>query len=71
VGSALLRVLKQRGSRNLLTLTHAELDLTRQEAVEHFFQSERPEVIEKTVKNIQEDYAKLQIAGWHHGYSSP
>ena len=27
-----------------------------------------PEVIEKTVKNIQEDYPKLQIAGWHHGY---
>ena len=35
VGSALLRALKQRGYRNLLTLTHAELDLTRQEAVEH------------------------------------
>ena len=45
VGSALLRALKQRGYRNLLTCTHAELDLTRQEAVEHFFQSERPQYV--------------------------
>ena len=33
-----------------------------------FLLGARPEVIEKTVKNIQEDYPKLQIAGWHHGY---
>lgn len=45
VGSALLRALKQRGYRNLLTCTHTELDLTRQEAVERFFQSERPEYV--------------------------
>ena len=45
VGSALLRVFKQQGYTNQLTRTHAELDLTRQEAVEHFFQSERPEYV--------------------------
>jgi len=33
-----------------------------------FLLGARPEVIEKTVKNIQEDYPKLQIAGWNHGY---
>ncbi len=33
-----------------------------------FLLGAQPEVIEKTVKNIQEDYPKLHIAGWHHGY---
>lgn len=33
-----------------------------------FLLGARPEVIEKTVKNIQEDCPKLRIAGWHHGY---
>jgi GDP-L-fucose synthase len=45
VGSALLRVLKQQGYTNQLTCTHAELDLTRQEAVERFFQTERPDYV--------------------------
>ncbi len=45
VGSALLRVLKQQGYTNQLTRTHAELDLTRQEAVERFFQTERPDYV--------------------------
>ena len=45
VGSALLRALKQQGYTNQLICTHAELDLTRQEAVEHFFQTERPEYV--------------------------
>ncbi len=45
VGSALLRVFKQQGYTNQLTRTHAELDLTRQEAVERFFQTERPEYV--------------------------
>ena len=37
VGSAFLRALKQRGYRNLLTCIHAELDLTRKEAVSTSF----------------------------------
>ncbi|MEA3385466.1 MAG: GDP-L-fucose synthase [Thermodesulfobacteriota bacterium] len=45
VGSALLRVLKEKGYTNQLTRTHAELDLTRQEAVERFFQTERPDYV--------------------------
>ncbi|MDD5226045.1 MAG: GDP-L-fucose synthase [Candidatus Omnitrophica bacterium] len=42
VGSAIVRRLEKEGYRNLLVRTHQELDLTRQEAVEAFFASERP-----------------------------
>ena len=41
-GSAIVRALTAAGYRNLVTRTHAELDLRRQEAVERFFDSERP-----------------------------
>ncbi|HRH79719.1 MAG TPA: GDP-L-fucose synthase [Thiobacillaceae bacterium] len=43
VGSALLRNLRAQGYANLLTRTHAELDLTDQAAVEAFFAAERPD----------------------------
>ena len=42
VGSAIMRRLKAEGYKNLLTHTHAELELTRQEKVEEFFHEERP-----------------------------
>lgn len=45
VGSALLRHLQAGGYSNLLTRTHAELDLTDQRAVEAFFDQERPEYV--------------------------
>ncbi|MEJ5210005.1 MAG: GDP-L-fucose synthase [Burkholderiales bacterium] len=45
VGSALMRQLTARGYTNLLTRTHAELDLTRQADVEAFFAAERPEYV--------------------------
>ena len=45
VGSALVRALRQRGHQNLLLRTHAELDLTNQQAVEQFFSSEKPEYV--------------------------
>ncbi|MBP5199543.1 MAG: GDP-L-fucose synthase [Schwartzia sp.] len=45
VGSAIVRELRRQGYENLLAATHAELDLTRQEAVERFFASERPEYV--------------------------
>lgn len=38
VGSALIRQLNAQGYNNILTRTHAELDLTRQSEVEDFFQ---------------------------------
>lgn len=45
VGSAIMRRLKAEGYKNLLTHTHAELDLTRQEKVEKFFYEERPDYV--------------------------
>ena len=45
VGSALVAGLKERGYANLLTRTHAELDLTDQVATREFFHTERPEYV--------------------------
>ncbi len=45
VGSALVRQLASNGYRNLITRTHAELDLMDRQAVRHFFESERPEFV--------------------------
>ncbi|MDB5825232.1 MAG: fcl [Herminiimonas sp.] len=41
VGSAIVRALTARGCRDIVTRTHAELDLTDQAAVRAFFQAER------------------------------
>ncbi|RMD78949.1 MAG: GDP-L-fucose synthase [Gammaproteobacteria bacterium] len=45
VGSALVRRLQRAGYTNLITRTHAELDLAEQAAVREFFRRERPEVV--------------------------
>ncbi|SEH06212.1 NAD-dependent epimerase/dehydratase family protein [Candidatus Venteria ishoeyi] len=45
VGSALVRCLEGNGFDNLLLRTHAELDLTSQAAVTHFFQQEKPDYV--------------------------
>ncbi len=45
VGSAIFRKLKADGYTNIITRTHAELDLIRQDQVETFFQEEKPEYI--------------------------
>lgn len=45
VGSAIVRELERQGYTRIVTRTHAELDLTRQEAVEAFFAAERPEYV--------------------------
>lgn len=45
VGSAIVRELKRQGYDNIITRTHSELDLTRQEAVEEFFAKEKPEYV--------------------------
>jgi len=45
VGSALMRRLAGGGYDNIVTHTHAELDLTNQAAVQEFFQRERPEYV--------------------------
>ena len=45
VGSAIVRELERQGYTNILTRTHKELDLTRQEAVDRFFAGEKPEYV--------------------------
>ncbi len=45
VGSAIMRELKRQGYTNLITKTHKELDLCRQDAVEKFFAEEKPEYV--------------------------
>lgn len=45
VGSAIVRELQRQGYTNIITRTHSELDLTRQEAVEKFFAEEKPEYV--------------------------
>ena len=45
VGSAIVRELQRQGYTNLITRTHAELDLCRQEAVEAFFATEKPDYV--------------------------
>lgn len=45
VGSALMRQLAAQGYTNLITRTHADLDLTNQAATQAFFETERPEYV--------------------------
>jgi len=45
VGSAIVRELERQGYTNIITHTHAELDLTRQDQVEAFFAAEKPDYV--------------------------
>ncbi len=45
VGSAIMRRLQSAGYTNIITRTHAELDLTHQPAVQEFMTAERPEYV--------------------------
>lgn len=45
VGSAIVRVLQMQGFCNIVTRTHAELDLTNQAAVRDFFEMEKPDQV--------------------------
>jgi GDP-L-fucose synthase len=45
VGSAIVRELQAKEFANIVTRTHAELDLTNQQAVQNFFQEEKPEQV--------------------------
>jgi len=45
VGSAIFRLLRSRGFNNVIFRSHSELDLTRQEEVEAFFEKEKPEYV--------------------------
>ena len=45
VGSAIIRELQRQGYTNIITRTHSQLDLCRQEQVEEFFATEKPEYV--------------------------
>ena len=45
VGSAIVRNLQAQGFSNIVTRTHAELDLTNQAAVQQYFKTERPDQV--------------------------
>ena len=45
VGSAIVRQLEAQGYTNIIVRTHSELDLTRQDQVEAFFEQEKPEYV--------------------------
>lgn len=45
VGSAIVRQLKAQGCQHIITRTHAELDLTCQQDVRSFMQTEKPDVV--------------------------
>ena len=45
VGSAIVRNLEAKGYTNIICRTHKELDLTNQEAVRNFFETEKPEYV--------------------------
>lgn len=45
VGSAIVRNLQSKGYSNIIGRTHAELDLTNQQAVRNFFEEEKPDIV--------------------------
>lgn len=57
VGSAIVRNLKSRGYDNIVTRTHAELDLTNQKAVQDFFQQEKPDQVYLAAARVGGIYA--------------
>ena len=45
VGSAIVRELERQGYINIITRTHQELDLCRQDKVEEFFAQDKPDYV--------------------------
>lgn len=62
VGSAIVRELQKKGLQNIVTRSHAELDLTNQAAVQAFFAKERPS---------QVYLAAAKVGGIHANNSFP
>ena len=57
VGSAIVRNLEAKGFTNIVTRTHAELDLTNQAAVQAFFEAEKPEQVYLAAAKVGGIYA--------------
>lgn len=52
VGSAIVRNLKSKGYNNIIGKTHAELDLTNQQAVREYFEQEKPDIVVLAVAKV-------------------
>lgn len=59
-GSAIVRELKRLGYTNIITRTHQELDLTRQQAVEAFFYDEKPDYVFHAAGKVGGIYANAK-----------
>jgi GDP-L-fucose synthase len=57
VGSAIMRNLQSQGYQNIITRTHAELDLTNQAAVADFFRKEKPDQVYLAAAKVGGIYA--------------
>jgi GDP-L-fucose synthase len=57
VGSAIVRNLQTKGFKNILTRTHAELDLTNQAQVKAFFEQEKPDQVYLAAAKVGGIYA--------------
>lgn len=57
VGSAIVRELERKGYTNLVYRTRQELDLTNQAAVQHFFESEKPDQVYLAAAKVGGIYA--------------
>jgi len=57
VGSAIIRMLQTSGYNNIITRTHAELDLCNQQSVSHFFQEEKPDQVYLAAAKVGGIYA--------------
>jgi len=57
VGAAIVRKLQAKGYKNIVTRTHAELDLTNQAAVEAFFEQEKPDQVYLAAARVGGIYA--------------
>ena len=57
VGSAIVRTLEKKGYKNIVTRTHAELDLTNQAAVQVFFETEKPDQVYLAAAKVGGIYA--------------
>jgi GDP-L-fucose synthase len=57
VGSAIVRQLRAKGFGYIVTRTHAELDLTNQQAVQNFFQEEKPDQVYLAAAKVGGIYA--------------
>jgi GDP-L-fucose synthase len=57
VGSAIVRTLQSKGFDNIITRTHAELDLCNQHDVQQFFQEEKPDQVYLAAAKVGGIYA--------------